>query len=291
MNKKLPNFIVVGTAKAGTSFLLKYLSQHPDIYLPKTNEIYFHSRLEEFSGPYDENIKHKVTGSIEGYHSFFDVSSVKKVVGEIATDYLYSYSNSIRSIKKHLSEDIKICIILRNPVERAFSHYKHMVSKGHEDMDFFDAIKAQKNRKNNRWRWAYQYSDVSMYYKQVSAYLAAFDNVHIIIYEDLLLYPEITINSLYRFLNIKPIHFKNIREKVNVRHFPKYKSIYLASMALDFLEKKTFGKSVIAPKLFELNDKKIRLKSEDKSLLIDFFKNDIKLLEKKLHIKLNHWYE
>ena len=49
LNKNLPNFIVVGTAKAGTSFLLKYLRQHPDLLIPNSNELYFHSKLKNFA--------------------------------------------------------------------------------------------------------------------------------------------------------------------------------------------------------------------------------------------------
>ena len=101
LNKKIPNFILVGTAKAGTSFLQEYLKQHPDFFLPNTNQLYFHSRLKDFSGPFDKKIEKKQTGTIHKYLRNFDKSKNEKIIGEFATDYLYSYHNSIKSIKKN----------------------------------------------------------------------------------------------------------------------------------------------------------------------------------------------
>ena len=55
LNKKIPNFILVGTAKAGTSFLLKYLTQHPDLFIPNTNQLHFHSKLKNLPSEIKKN--------------------------------------------------------------------------------------------------------------------------------------------------------------------------------------------------------------------------------------------
>jgi len=86
LNKNLPNFIVVGTAKAGTSFILKYLRQHPDLFIPNSNELYFHSKLKNFLGPFDKNIKFKQKRNFKEYLKNFEAGKNKKIIGEIATE-------------------------------------------------------------------------------------------------------------------------------------------------------------------------------------------------------------
>jgi hypothetical protein len=109
INKKIPNFILVGTVKSGTSFLLKYLRQHPDLFIPNSNQLHFHSKLNFFSGPFDKHYKSKQQRYFKEYIKNFEGSVSEKKIGEIATDYLYSYKNSIKSIKKYIGDEVKIC--------------------------------------------------------------------------------------------------------------------------------------------------------------------------------------
>lgn len=287
--KNIPDFILVGTAKAGTSFLLKYLRQHSDIYLPNSNELYFHSKLRDFKGPYDKAALKKQTSSFEEYISSFDGHSKEKIIGEFATDYLYSYEQSIKSIKKTVGADVKIVIILRNPVDRTFSHYKHVVSKFQEPLSFWNAIDSQEKRKKDKWRWVYQYAKISEYYNQVKAYKEAFKNVHVIIYEDLRDKPIETIDKLYEFLDLEKKHFKNIDEKVNVKRVQKSKLIHKLISPLNKIERKILGKTFLAKRLSQINEKKLFLSYEDKIKLYDYFKNDIAKLEGLLNIDLNVW--
>jgi hypothetical protein len=238
LNKNIPNFIVVGTAKAGTSFLLKYLRQHPDLFIPNSNELYFHSKLTDFFGPFDENIKLKQKRNFKEYLKNFEAGKNKKIIGEIATEYLYSYKNSIKSIKKNIGKNVKIVIILRNPVDRAFSHYKHCVSKFQEPLNFWESINSQSIRKKNKWRWIYQYTEVSKYFEQVKAFKKNFNDVHIIIYEKLDKKPKTTINCLYKFLGVQKIHFQNLNDRINVKLLTKNKIITLFLYILKILEKK-----------------------------------------------------
>jgi|GEM_PF-4966596 len=285
----LPNFIMPGTAKAGTSFLLKYLRQHPDIYLPKSNELYFHSNLKNFNGPHDRSSEKKQTLSLKNYIDNFKMHTGQKVIGEFATDYLYDYKESIKSIKKILGEDVKVIIILRNPIERTFSQYKHMVSKFHESLNFWDALYAEEKRKRQKWRWTYQYIQVSMYYEQVKAYLKAFNNVHIVIYEDLKVNPIVTINNIYRFLEVEQVHFDNITEKVNVKKVHSNKLSSQIYRYLSFLEKKLYKKTFLSEKIYYLNNKNLSLIHEDKLKLYEIFKSEIEKLEQLLNISLERW--
>ena len=290
LNKNLPNFIVVGTAKAGTSFLLKYLRQHPDLLIPNSNELYFHSKLKNFSGPFDKNIKLKQKRSFKEYLKNFEAGKNKKIIGEIATEYLHSYKNSIKSIKQNIGKDVKIVIILRNPVERTFSHYRHCVSKFQEPLNFWDSINAQSIRNKKKWRWVYQYTEVSKYFEQVKAFKKNFNDVHIIIYEKLDKKPKTTINSLYKFLGVRKIHFQNLNDRINVKFLTKNKFITLFLNFLKIFEKKIFKKNKISDMMQNRLATNIKLPIKDKKKLFKtFFNKDVEKLEKFLKLNLSHW--
>ena len=290
LNKKIPNFILVGTAKAGTSFLLKYLRQHPDLFIPNTNQLHFHSKLKNFSGPFDKHYKLKQTKYFMEYIKNFEGIVSEKKIGEIATDYLYSYKNSIKSIKENIGDEVKIVIVLRNPIDRTFSHYKHVLSNFHEPLNFWDAIDAEIKRKKKKWRWSYQYTEVSKYYEQVRAFKENFKNVHFIIYEDLIKDPETVINDLYEFLKIRRVHFGNINDKINVKKVIKYKLISSFLFYLKVFEKKFFKSDKICSKIENNIHLDLNLSIEDKEKLYKlFFKDDIEKLEKLLKLDLSHW--
>jgi len=290
LNKNLPNFIVVGTAKAGTSFILKYLRQHPDLFIPNSNELYFHSKLKNFLGPFDKNIKFKQKRNFKEYLKNFEAGKNKKIIGEIATEYLYSYKNSIKSIKHNIGKDVKIVIILRNPVERTFSHYRHCVSKFQEPLNFWDSINAQSIRNKKKWRWVYQYTEVSKYFEQVKAFKKNFNDVHIIIYEKLDKKPKTTINSLYKFLGVRKIHFQNLNDRINVKFLTKNKFITLFLNFLKIFEKKIFKKNKISDMMQNRLATNIKLPIKDKKKLFKtFFNKDVEKLEKFLKLNLSHW--
>lgn len=286
---KLPSFILVGSAKCGTSFLLKYLRQHPDIFLPRTNELYFHSGFKDYNGPFDKPYEKKITKTFDDYKKNFEKANDGQIIGEFATDYLYAYENSIESIKKFIG-DPKILIILRNPIDRTFSHYKHMLSKFEEPLSFFNALNAEEERRKKGWRWVYQYSRISLYYEQVKAYLENFKNVKVIIYEDLRDNPKQTIDEIYEFLKVKKIHFENISEKVNVKKIQKNKHVAHIGSIISKIEKVLYKKSLLGEYIISKNETKMLLSIlEKKTLYEDRFKTDIAKLESLLNRDLSIW--
>ena len=118
----LPTFLVVGAARCGTSWLDPNLRQHPEVYLPlNTSEVHF------FDNNYD-------TG-IEWYEKIFQGVQVK-AVGEVTPSYHY-YKDVAQRIKKHI-HDVNMIALLRNPVERAYSHHWNIAAnlkRRHEKFD------------------------------------------------------------------------------------------------------------------------------------------------------------
>ncbi|RLF35719.1 MAG: sulfotransferase, partial [Thermoplasmata archaeon] len=110
----LPNFVIAGPPKSGTTSLLFYLERHPDVFV--INEPHFFSRNYE--------------KGIEWYESLFEKHKKEKAVGEKSPSYFFDPKVPLR-IKKHIP-DVKLIFIFRDPIKRAYSEYWHNVIHGTE---------------------------------------------------------------------------------------------------------------------------------------------------------------
>ncbi len=224
MHKEIakPGFLIVGAAKCGTTSLFHYLNEHPKIFIPEIKECRYFSQLgNDHQGLGAEYFVNTGISDENGYLELFK-NQKDKLCGDISNDYLYYYERSIPNIKKLLGEDVKIIIILRNPVDRAYSNYMHSVRDGWEDSSFEEAIIKEPLRIQKNWAWPYHYVNVGRYFKQVKSYLDNFKNVKIYLFEDLKNKQEF-MNSLFSFLKLEPISYGKERKEYNISGYPKNK--------------------------------------------------------------------
>ena len=123
--RKLPDFIIVGVQKGGTTSLFNDLKKHPNIKLNNNKEVHF----------FDRNY----AKGIYWYQSWFPLKNDERITGEATPSYIF-YPNVIKRIHKHLP-DIKLIVLLRDPVDRAYSHYQMEKRKFRENLSFEEAIK------------------------------------------------------------------------------------------------------------------------------------------------------
>jgi len=224
--KNKPDFLVVGAAKSGTTSLFHYLNKHPDIYIPEVKECRFFSQLtKNFNGLGAEFFPNSGITDEKEYFELF-AGHEDKICGDISNDYLYYYERSIKNIKKYLDDDVKIIIILRNPIDRAYSNYMHAVRDNWENLTFENAIIEEAYRIRENWGWPYHYIQAGFYYKRVKAYLDNFSNVKVYLFEDLKNKNKF-LNDLYDFLNVKRIHNIEDEKIYNVSGYPKNKIIHI----------------------------------------------------------------
>ena len=130
----LPNFMCIGAAKSATTTLYDILRQHPEVYIPSFKEPHFFDIPENY-----EN-------GIEWYKkNYFKQVKEEKCIGDFTPSYLFEKQAPER-ICNALGKDVKFIVLLRNPVDRAYSHYLHSVRDEHEHLDFKQALKGEKNR-------------------------------------------------------------------------------------------------------------------------------------------------
>ncbi|MBS1746342.1 MAG: sulfotransferase domain-containing protein [Bacteroidetes bacterium] len=134
----LPKFLCVGTSKSGTTSLHSILAQHPEICLPEQKEIHFFDN--------DENFKKGVSW----YEEQFKQAGPGQLVGEITPDYMF-YDYAPKRILDLLGNDIKLILMLRNPVDRAYSEYLFNVRRGYFDKPFEQVIEEEKKFDLNKF--------------------------------------------------------------------------------------------------------------------------------------------
>ena len=298
---RMPNFSIVGAAKSGTSSLFHYLVQHPDIFIPAKKECRFFSEMSDFlGGPKGRtNWDDSIPANFEEYLSLFGTAGDAKAIGDVSPDYLYFYERSIGNIKKYLGENIKIIIILRNPVDRAYSHYLHYVRDGQETLSFEDALGQEESRIKDKWEFGWHYKNVSFYYAQTKAYLENFRQVKVYLYEDFSNGTRKLIKDMFEFLEVESSFKSSLGTKYNVSGVPRNK--FLGRMILSPNPFKRVLKSILVPLLSKEKFKQLGAKVSAKALirpemnaetrtsLQSLFKDDIIRLQSLINRDLSAW--
>lgn len=219
-----PNFFIIGAPRSGTSSLYDGLRQHPDIFMSPVKEPWFYStgeRCEPFKGPRDAN--YYLYLSREQYENLFSGVSGEMIIGEASTDYLYSERALERIHREHPTA--KLVAILRNPVERAYSHFIQHRRQGREPLENFqEAWEAEEERM--RWGWSHYwfYRSMGFYGQQLQRYFERFDRnrLKVVFLDDLQKAPDLVYRELFRFLNVDDSFLPHsTHDKHNAAQIPK----------------------------------------------------------------------
>ncbi len=215
----LPNFLIIGTPKAGTTAIYHYLKQHPEIYLSPNKEPHFFSFIGEQKP--DWGVK-----TLAEYEKLFQGVTQEKAIGEASIWYLYSQSAAEQI--KHYIPDVKIIIILRNPIERAYSSWAFRVQCGWESIvDFQQALQAEENRIANNYEWDFHYLHTGFYYNQIQRYFKLFPREQIFIgtHDDLKQDCASFLKNIFNFLEVDDTFIPDTSIRHNQTKFPKNKLI------------------------------------------------------------------
>lgn len=205
---RLPDVIGIGSPRSGTTWLSNLLNHHPDIYFaPYFKEIHF----------FDNNYKR----GLKWYSKFYHKIPENKICFDYTPGYMKNYK--IGNLIKQMSPNIKLIVCIRNPIQRAFSHYMQRNRFENWEFDFDKTV--QYNSKN--------ILDYGLYGSQLKKVLENFskEQIHIIFFEDLITNTENIISDVFNFLEIpnfkveintmdigknsmKKIHFKPLKQTI-----------------------------------------------------------------------------
>jgi hypothetical protein len=185
---RLPDFVIIGAPKSGTSSMYSYLREHPDTFLPREKEVRF------FTERYDRGAS--------WYREQFAEAGDAKAVGEATPMYLGDPSVAPRMAA--LLPEARLVAMLRDPVDRAYSHFWHRRLRVGETRDFDEAVASEAADPSSVPFPAIAYLELGRYVRQLERLTTYYDRaqVHVIIFEEMNGAPRETFAELCRFLSI-----------------------------------------------------------------------------------------
>lgn len=287
----MPNFLIIGANKAGTTSLYRYLEQHPDVYMSPVKEpAYFAPIMRMRAGD-----SPRLPQTLEEYTALFDGVEGETAIGEASTAYLPNdhAADLIREAIPH----VRLVAILRNPLDRAFSAYGMHVAWGDEDLSFGDAIAAELENASAGLTWKRRYVQFGFYGRHLSRYLRLFDReqIRIYLYDDLRRDPEPLVRDLFGFVGVVSSFSPETAERHNVtRHPPRSKTLERMSQ---WRPAKATAKRVLPSATLTRVKEYVRRKNsvkpafppEVRQRLIDVYRDDVALVEKLIDRDLSSW--
>ncbi len=298
--RNIPDFFIVGAAKAGTTSLWYYLGQHKHIFM--TKDIRF-KELCLYSDDYGLD-------DLCRYSEFFRNAKDSQLIGEACHAYLTSPESAEKI--KYANHDAKIIISLRNPVDRAYSLYNWMKSEGYEDAKtFVSAIKEEekrfkdpyfiRNRKYNIYHRNYFYLNTGLYYEQVKRYYEVFGarNCYTFIFEEFVKNTRVELSEILSFLGLSSHDFIYSMEPQNTSYDVKSVTMqFFLKNNFDYFVHRSFIPARLANfikiNLFNLNRRKRKPKALSESLkneLKNFFISDVRKTEELIGKDLSLWFK
>ncbi len=233
--RPLPNFLVIGGQRCGTTSLHDLLCKHPNIRSANTKEVHY------FDGGLDWDIDKYSLGE-NWYRAQFPIVRNKKV---FESSPLYLFDEKVPQRIASTVPDVKLIVLLRNPIDRAISHYNHEVRLGHEKLPLLPALKFEEERLTDNSQNAerihftrihFSYKSRGLYYDQIERYLSFFPRKSLLIIksEELFSDPVRSMALIFNFLGLNSVTIKY----GDLRKLNASKVIYsVPSDVLDYLAK------------------------------------------------------
>lgn len=306
-----PNLFIVGAAKAGTTALQKNLGEHPDIYFSPIKEPHFFSTdisvsafregfRQDVALDMDEYLKNDplpqhhqaFLREASHYNELFREVKSQPVVAEASASYLWS---AVAAVNIHrFNPQSKIIILLRNPTDRAFSHYLMDFRMGYTRLNFTEALLADNELKNRHWGNANLYVDLGLYAAQVKRYLDVFPREQLLLIWHKEFSDDIDTTSkwIFDFLDLDN-QGVDLSQRHNVARVPRNRIV--KALVNNPVVKKVKDKAWLSSsiRLFSgLFTSKAQLRTittTERKFAYSFFEKDIFILEELLGVKLNHW--
>jgi hypothetical protein len=273
----LPNFLVIGAQRGGTTLLHRILAAHPEVYVPRRRkEIHF------FDWYYDRGA--------DWYAGFFpgEGASGYRAIGEVTPDYLFDLQapHRIRALLPHC----RFVASLRSPVDRVFSWYLYSLRSFNEQRSF-DEYLDQETEPLRRGRYA----------EQLARYFEMFprEAFLIFLYEELLKDPAAHLSRLADFLGLDSGWSNPERltgERVNASEIPRFPAAFASAQRFGELLTRYDQDWIVRlarrcgiPEMFGRRDAKPRMSEQARRRLTDYYRDEIALLEPMLNRDLSGW--
>ena len=296
----LPNFLVIGVVKGGTTSLYDYLHQHPDVYMSPVKETNHFAAKDMDHDNFSREYRLDVTFDFERYYAsgmkehihighiddeqdyarlYANVNG-EKAIGEISNSYAVCESAALE-IKKSIP-NAKIVIMLRNPITRMWSQYLMNLREGKTaQRDFVSEVRNDLQMSNRGWGVTHLYHELGMYHQQILRYRELFgeNQFKILIYEEYRDNPNAALKELFEFLEIDPDVSIDFSKKMNTASMPRFKRLndfMVRTGALKTAKNLLGRKARQSLKGLIYSNKNVpKMDAVSRRYLVDYYKNDV----------------
>lgn len=237
----LPNFLVIGVGKAGTTSLYRYLGQHPQIGMSRLKEPKFLLYAGHLMSPIPGKTPHFRVTTVEEYEALFSDYEDRPARGEVTPTYIIYPEQTIYGIRKYVP-DARVIAVFRQPVDRAYSNYLMHVRNGNETLASFpEALRAEsagEMRTDDRPR---SYIGRGFYLERMRKFLQAFprERFLFLLYDDLVQDPALLLRSIFQFLGVRETFTPDFNIRYNAGAWPR------SRLANRFIKSSNPGKKIL----------------------------------------------
>jgi hypothetical protein len=272
----LPNFMIIGMPKAGTTSLYDHLRAHPDVFMPRLKET-------RFFGYEGSGTRQKFPiQSLEEYTALFEGATGESAIGEATPHYLI-YPRAAERIHA-LLPGARLIASLRNPVDRSYSVYQMNLRDrdANRGVPFVAAIRTDPNLQET-------------YAEKLARYFALFprEQIRVILLEELEAKPEKTVQALFSFLGVDPGYRPDLSKISNPGGEPKIKLLHdlMNQPGIRAMGRRLLPQGALerAKAVRSRNLRKSGLSAEERSLAAGFFRDDIRRTQDLIGRDLSHW--
>lgn len=205
-----PNFLVAGAARSGTTGLVEGLRTHPRVFVTSPKEPHYfalHGQVVDFRGPGDAaTINQVAVTDRTRYLDLYPRQHDFLALGDGSVSTLYYADHAVPEILS-INREMRVVVMVREPVDRAYSSYLYLRARGFEPCeDFLAAVADEPRRQRDNWHHLWHYTAMSHYARDVRTLQLALgtDRVGVFFYDDMVADYEGTVRAVLRFLGLPP---------------------------------------------------------------------------------------
>ena len=294
---KLPTFLIVGVQKAGTTSIYNYLQEHPQVYMSPVKETNFLERDWEKSLAENSQFKNQIA-TFEDYCQLFTAVQDEIAIGEASPNYIFHYETSASRIQKY-TPNAQLIVVLRNPVERAYSDYlMHLRDAiGKTKIAPLDEQIKNSSAKSFILRKGFYYTPLKYYYDFFGR-----EKIKVFLYDDLCGNANQFMSEMYEFIGVEQNFVANVSKKTQQAKIPKNQEInqllqtqnplrtFAANTLKTIMPLETRQK--LRSRLINLNSQtknQVPLSAEERQQLIELYREDILKLQDLINRDLSSW--
>ncbi|MGY1642717.1 sulfotransferase family protein [Geodermatophilus sp. SYSU D00703] len=293
-----PDFLVIGAARSGTTALTSFLGEHPEVFVSTPKEphfLAFPGGAPRFVGLGDDDLVNR--GAVRDEQAWRDLfrGRAERRRGEGSVTTLAHPDASIPAIERLCAPGCRLVVMLRDPVDRAFSSWLYLRSRGLDAGSFEECLAAEGERTRAGWSHMWQLARLSRYAEQLAPFVTAFgDRLLVVVQEEFAADPTGQLRRVLEFLDVDPDVDIDPSRQVNASGLPRSRAV---TSAMNTLRRSPALRRLVTAAVPQRQRERIRTANLDRTTvaagtrarLAELLADDVRDLQDLLGRRLTMW--